>query len=375
MASEAWPVALRPIVEHLQAGRPGHALEGWRAWLARDAGRADPQTCFQAALLAAHARLYLGQRQDGLAELARGLALGREAGLGAEALRHAPAILASLAATALEEAIEPAYVAGLIGQAGLTAPSPILTRWPYPVRLYTLGRSAIVVHGVARRGQGKAQQRPIQLLHSLLARGGRAVPVTLLRKALWDDPDGNDAQATRGAFDMALNRLRRLLGVDAALQLGDGLLSLNQEICWVDAWACERLLGQVDRMRDPACAVVLLERALTLYQGDFLDGEETAWSILARERMRARLLRVARRLGETLEEAGEWAEAGRLYARLREDFPLDEALCRHLIRSHVARAQWAEASGLYARCRSLFAKLLGVLPGPEIRAMLDACPR
>jgi DNA-binding SARP family transcriptional activator len=367
---QPWPEQLLSVIDLLRAGRYEHAstvlaaCETGRGTLDR---RAD---CYvQTLLLTAHLRMCQGERVDGLEALRLAFALGRERGVEASFLCQAADIFASLCAVALEEAIEPAYVGELVKQAGLSAPSPALTRWPFPVRLYTLGRAAIVVDGQPLRFSGKAQRRPMLLLHCLLARGGRSVPVQPLLQAMWEERD--DGRDTRGAFDMALSRLRRLLGVHDALLLGDGRLSLNESICWVDAWACERLLGHVDQTREPACGQIMLERALALYQGDFLEGEETAWTVLNRERMRARLLRVARRLGEAFEHTGQWAEAGQLYEQLRELFPLDEALCRHLIRSHIERDELAQATGLYSRCRALMAKVLGVLPSPAIRALLE----
>lgn len=338
------------------------------AWTEADA---DPSVRLQRGLLAAHVRLRVGMRAQGLEELRRALARGRDAGRFNELLPQAPDLLAGLCAEALEAGIEPCYVRRLIDQAGLRPPSPNLLHWPYPVRIYTLGQSVVLVRGQPLRFSGKAQRRPMLLLHCLLARGGRAVPVNLLRKAMGEDGDDGDGHYSRGAFDMALNRLRHLLAAPELLILGDGLLSLNEDLCWVDAWACERLLAQADQQPDPAQGGALLERALSFYEGDFLAGEESAWAILARERIRARLSRVARRLGQAYEAAGRWAEAGALYEHLREFFPLDEDLCLHLIRSHIRREEFAQASGIYAHCRELLAKVLGVLPGPAIQALFQ----
>lgn len=368
---QAWPESLSGIVDLIRSGRYTRADEALSAWATRPACPIQSVDRVRVRLLTAHIRLCLGERADGLEALRQAFALGREQGIEAPALCLPEDIFASLCAVALEEAIEPIHVGRLVRQAGLAAPSPALVRWPYPIRFYTLGRAAVVVDGQPIRFAGKAQHRPMLLLHCLLARGGREVPVSALLRAMWDDRDELDRQESRGAFDMALSRLRRILGDPQALCLGDAHLSLNERLCWVDAWACERLLGHVDQARDPACGQILLERALGLYQGDFLEGEESAWTVLARERMRARLLRVGRRLGESFEHAGQWAEAGDLYDRLRELFPLDEELCRHLIRSHVERDELVQARGLYDRCRHLMARVLGVLPSPSILALLD----
>jgi DNA-binding SARP family transcriptional activator len=374
----------RPLVTPLSATL-SHALELIRAERFSEAGAAlaqakdlpdpasDPGGSLQLGLMAAYARLRQGDLEATREHLRRALALGREHGLVEDVLCQAPDILANLCAVALETAIEPGYARRLIRQAGLRPPDPTLTRWPYPVRLHTLGRPAVVLRGQPLRSQGKAQHRPLLMLHYLVARGGREVPVTQLRQALWEDADERD---TRGAFDMALSRLRHLLGVADVLSLHNGRLTLNDQLCWADVWACERLLGRVDGEPDPACGLALMGRALALYQGDFLAGEEAGWAVLARERVRSRLVRVTRRLGQALEQAQRWPEASQLYEQVRELFPLDEDLCRRLIRSHIEQNEFAQASNLYGRCRELLVKVLGVLPSATTTALVDInrCP-
>lgn len=368
--SQGWPEHLQAIVALVRAGRYAQASASLAKAFDMPVALA-PLDSIRARMLSAHVQLCLGEREDGLTSLRRVFALAREHGTEASALCQPVDIFSSLCAVALEEAIEPVYVGRLVKQADIAAPSPALVRWPYPIRFYTLGRAAVVVDGLPLRSTGKAQRRPMLLLHCLLARGGREVPVHTLLRTMAEERDEFGGRESRGAFDMALSRLRRMLGHPDALHLGDAHLSLNEALCWVDAWACERLLGHVDQAHDPACGRILFERALGLYQGDFLEGEESAWTVLARERMRSRLLRVARRLGESFEREGAWAEAGELYARLRELFPLDEELCRHLIRSHVERDDLAQAAGIYGRCREVMAKVLGVLPSASIRALFD----
>ena len=345
------------------------ALERW--WT----GYPEGTQRLQAMFLAAHVLLQNGWRQAGLEQLRRALAQSRLGdgcqGVADGRLSGCGDLLARLCAEALEAGIEPCSARRIVEHDGLRPPSPCLLHWPYPVRIYTLGQTLMLLHGQPLRFSGKAQRRPLLLLHGLLARGGRAVPVTLLRQALGEGDGSGDVPLSRGGFDMALSRLRHLLPLPLLLQLGDGLLSLNQDLCWVDAWACERLLLQVDQTTDPACGQVLLERALGLYEGDFLAGEETAWTVLARERIRARLQRVARRLGEAFEQAGRQVEADALYERMRELFPLDEELCLRLLRSHLRRNEYGQAVSLHTRCRELLAKVLGVLPGHAIEALFE----
>ena len=363
-----WSLLPADIAEAIRAGHIDGietALQQWADTFT------DTCTRLQTMLLAARVLLHVGHRDAGLARLRQALALGREHGQLSGVMPDHPEMLASLCAEALERGIEPCYVSSLVEHAGLRPPSPSLNHWPYPVRIYTLGQSAVVVRGQALHFSGKAQRRPMRLLHCLLSRGGRAMPVNLLRRAMGEDDEFGNGHYSRGAFDMALSRLRQLMAVPDLVQVGDESVSLNQSLCWVDSWACEHLLLQVEQQPDPVCGLALMERALGFYEGEFLAGEDAAWVVLARERIRSRLTRVARRLGSALEEQGRWKEAGALYERLRESFPVDEDLCFHLIRSHIKRGEFAQASGIHARCRELLAKVLGVLPSPALQALFE----
>ena len=358
----------REISGLLDARRPDDAEQALARWCG-SAGTAVDE--MRRRLLGAYALLRIGRRNAGLEHLRSAFAMGRESGGLRNMAAGARDLLSVLCAEALEAGIEPCFARTLIDREKLPPPFPNSAHWPYPVRIYTLGRFTVVARGQPLRFSGKAQRRPMFLMHSLLAQGGKPVPVNRLRKAMGEDDTFGDSRYTRGAFDMALSRLRHLLSVPDLLLLGEGMLSLNGDLCWVDAWAVEHLLLDAEQQPNPAYGMKLLERALSFHEGEFLAGDESAGAVLARERMRSRLLRVSRRLGVALEEAGRWEEAGALYERVREVFPLDEDICLRLIRSHIKRQEFAQATGIYARCRELLAKVLGTLPSPAMRALIE----
>ncbi|MCU0841811.1 MAG: hypothetical protein MUC79_08850 [Thiobacillaceae bacterium] len=375
MTNDICRSASGPLLRGLELMREGCLAEA-EALLTGALVSADPplsaEQRFQCLLLNAGLRLARGDRVAGRAALRHALAVGREAGLSDCVLCQAPDLLATLCAEALEAGIETDYVERLIQRALLPPPSPAVPRWPYPLRIHTLGRPAIVVHGRPMVFSGKGQRRPLELLHCLIALGGREVSVARLVDALWPEARG---VASRSAFDMALTRLRRLIGVADALPMRAGRLSLNDGLCWIDLRTLERLLGDAVAETDPGCALALMERALGAYQGGFLPGEAAGWAVLARERLTSRLLRAIERVGQGLERAGRWREAARLYERGRECLPLEEDLCRRLLRSHIEQGELAQAVHLYDRCRELFAKVLGVMPSASTVSLINPLPR
>lgn len=81
------------------------------------------------------------------------------------------------------------------------------------------------------------------------------MPVARVVAALWGEeeapggpPNGRSknggAEASRGAFDITLARLRQRLRQSDALQVNDGYLTLNPQRCWVDLWQLQRRLNE-----------------------------------------------------------------------------------------------------------------------------------
>ncbi|MHB8550376.1 MAG: BTAD domain-containing putative transcriptional regulator [Acidiferrobacterales bacterium] len=301
--------------------------------------------------------------------LRRALHLGSERGYINFSFWH-PEVMSRVCATALAAGIEPAYVSRLIVKRALLPPPESsfadLEHWPWPVRIYTLGHFSVVIDGKRLQFERKAQRRPIELLRVLISLGGHEVSESHLSEMLWDDAE---ADAARGAFKSALSRLRKLLG-DEVLLLRDNRLSLNPNRVWVDAWAFERLVAQTETAHSSAPEV---ERILTLYQGPFLGDAETApWSLPARERLRAKLLRVLTGASHQCLQDGHAQRALRLLEKGLEADPLAEELYCCLMRAHTALDQHSAALASYQRCQKILATQLGIDPGPRTQALYQA---
>lgn len=251
----------------------------------------------------------------------------------------------------------------------------------FPIRIYTLGRAGLVVDGASIVFSGKAQKRPLSLLYCLIALGGRNVSLTRLYRALWDAPDA--ATPPRGSLDTTIYRLRHLLRNADAIHLGNGGVSLNAEICWVDVWAFERLLGESTQSDDPLAMADRIEQALDLYQGDFLadmdadmhlGDSNNAWALAAREHLRSRLLRLVQVVADKLAAANQWDRLADIYLRLHERYPLDEMVCRQLLRTYIERQEATQAIALFKRCRQLLVNGLHSLPSPATLALLKRLP-
>lgn len=245
-----------------------------------------------------------------------------------------------------------------------------LEEWIQAIPVASLNSAPWLLYWLGTCHPAKAPRKPLELLKALIAQGGRSVCATALAALLWPDLEGD---AGLNAFHLALHRLRRLLRGEEALALQDGKLSFDPRSAWVDAWALERLTGQVELAADGDGAgedsAALGKRLPRLYAGQFLGDEEAPWALPHRERLRSKFVRSVAMLGDRLEKAHCLNEAADLYRRALEQDPLAEEFHRGLMRCLEREGQLAEALDAYRRCRDIISVTLGVPPSVETQAL------
>jgi LuxR family maltose regulon positive regulatory protein len=307
-------------------------------------------------MLKAYMLLNDGDRQGGMVALRAGLALGKEGGHVIIAPWAHPRVMQSLCATALQAGVEVDYVRQLIKQINIRPPSAEIQTWPWPIKVYVLGRFSVLRNDVPIEFSTKAQRKPLELLKVLIALGGREIDISRIASLVWPNAD----EVVRGAFDVALMRLRKLLGGDEALLLHEGKLTLNDRYCWVDAWAFERAVG----MQGGDGFENRLDALMDLYRGHFLDREALQpWIAPMRDRLAGKFLRAVLSRGSAQEALGHWEAAAHTYRRGLERDNLTEELYRRLMHCEWRLGHHAEAINTYRRCRELLSIVLGLKPG------------
>ena len=243
----------------------------------------------------------------------------------------------------------------------------------WPLRIHALGQFALQVNGQALAFSRKAQKRPLDLLRMLIALGGVRVDSATLTGLLWPDAEGD---AAKTSFDSTLHRLRKLLDAADTLTVSEGKLSLDRERCWLDVWALDALVAQIesaahgtDRIEGQD-SVVLARELLRLYTGHFLDKEsQEPWAVSARDRLKAKFARAVTILGASLEASAQWEQAIALYSQALELDNLAEALYRRLMAAYREQGEPAEALNVYRRCREMLSIVLGAKPSAETEAV------
>jgi LuxR family transcriptional regulator, maltose regulon positive regulatory protein len=325
-----------------------------------------------AILIKAYTLLNCGSEEIGRDSLRMGLALGRSTGQSCIAPLVHPRIPGCLYAVALRHGIEIVYVRSLIRAFRIPPPSPdVDPRWPWSIRIYTLGQFALFSNDKPVPVTRKAQKKPLNILRAVLALGGSAVPIETLMRQVWP----KDGLSARPNFDVALARLRALLGSPDALIVTDGKLTLSEQVCWTDCRAFENVVAAVEKGGAPEH----YESAFQLYRGAFLAGEQDIECVSSRrERLLAKFHRIVLQLGAAHERLARFDLAAQVYRRALEEDNLVEQFHQRLIYCEWRRGNRAEAIKSYHRCRDLLQIHLRSKPGLDTellyRRMLDEAP-
>ncbi|MBW2465929.1 MAG: hypothetical protein JRF02_01385 [Deltaproteobacteria bacterium] len=317
----------------------------------------------------------IGREEVGTKYLKRALHLGRKKQYQALSCWWNKNAMSSLSLKAFENNIEVGYVKDLIGFQGISPQeSPIgIEQWPWPIKIYTLGRFEIVKDSKPVRFTGKAQQKPMAMLKALIALGGRGVSEEYLSDALWPDADG-DMQ--HQSLATTLHRLRKVLGGKDLIDFQGGHLSINSRYVWVDIWAFERLLSQAEtelknnEKNSVELAAKSAEKAINLYKGGFLpQNTMDHWCIHMRERLKSRFLRGVTLLGRSFEKLDERQKAVDCYLFALEIDPMIEEFYQRLMICYHRMDRLADAVLIYKRCQKNLFSLLHVNPSSHTKSI------
>ena len=282
--------------------------------------------------------------------------------------------IAPVRAAMLPEAFEAAFVEGralTLEQAleEVSRPDRITADGPQPrtpapqtLRLCALGPTRVL------RGDQPLSAWPYarvkELLFYLAAQPARSKAHIGLD--LW--PDASPAQL-RNSLSTSLYHLRRTLGNPQWIVFEDDQYRFNRALdYWFDVEAFEALLAQAARLHThtPERALALLQEAVDLYQGDFVeDYLEGEWFLLRREELRRKYLEALLGLGQLRFSQGDYARAAEAYRRAIEKDAVLEAAHRELMRCYARLGERGLALRQYQTLAQLMQDELGSPPAPE----------
>lgn len=305
----------------------------------------------------AYAQRVHGDIESMRAALARGLGLAARSERDAAYVHRAVALKPVLLIEALRHGIEPGLTRRLIRRWRVPPPARDCADFPWPIRVRTLGTFGILVEDAPIEFGRKVPRKALGLFKAVIAHGG-SVAERVLQDLFWPDEDGDAAAKSLAA---TVHRLRVLLGSGDAMQQQGGIIAIDRDRVWVDAWAFEETLAG-----SAAADADALDAALESYRGSFLPEEEgETWPVQARERLRSRFIHALAGRAAGHEAAGRLEAAIALYLRGIDADPLVEPFYQGLMRCYARQDRKPEALSAFRRLRQTLSVSLGLAPSAE----------
>ncbi len=234
---------------------------------------------------------------------------------------------------------------------------------PQKVQVYFFGELKILIGQKGSPLLLPPTQKSQSLLAYLIYHRQTSHPRSRLIGMFWGD---RPEKRARRSLSTALWHIRRSLNSSATLSADNHKVHLDGfEEIWVDA----------ETFADAASAVndlSRLERAVSLYTGNFLDGSFDDWVIDQRYLLQEKYLDALSHL------MGMYASAGRPRAALHaaltllQQNPLREDAHRTAMRAYIQLGRRNDALFQFDQCRRLIAEELGTVPTPETIALHEA---
>lgn len=221
----------------------------------------------------------------------------------------------------------------------------------------------VVDDGTQRKKSERFSEAQSELLSYFLLEPRHPRTNEQIAEAIWPDKDPARAQQ---AFHTARHRLRNFAGEEVILVMKRGQFLLNPNLpIWFDVAEFENLYTRAQTVQNSSLCIKMLENAVDLYRGDFLEKNYKDWTGPIRTRLRTKYIGALLQLGG-LYEAENVAQAITCYEKLLRADPLNEDAYIHLIALHAARGDNIAAQRIWLLCRENFKQDLGTEPGPTL---------
>jgi DNA-binding SARP family transcriptional activator len=240
------------------------------------------------------------------------------------------------------------------------------------LRLNALGPTQVFLNGQPVTAWPFARVK--ELLFYLIAHPARTKAQIGL--ALW--PDASSSKL-RNNLSTTLYHLRRALVNPQWIVFEDDLYRFNRVLDYqFDVEVFEASLAQAGRLQShtPDRAIALLQEAIALYRGDFvedfLDGE---WFPLRREELRRKYLDALLNLGQLHFAQRDYAHAAECYRHTIEKDEVLEEAHRELMRCYARLGERGQALRHYQIFEQMMRDELGAAPAAESVALFERLKR
>jgi DNA-binding SARP family transcriptional activator len=279
-------------------------------------------------------------------------------------------ILTPLLILARQRGWEAAYAARLLSTMGL---ANIEFHPGYQLRVCTLGSFQTWRGNMPVPTNGWRREKARQLFQVLLTNRDAPLDRDQIVEYLWPGLDPSTAQRN---FKVTLNTLYQVLeperrpSSESAYILREATVyNLRQGAdLWLDAEQFVQAIQRGEALLEsqPEQAVVLLQPALDLYQGEYLpDARYEAWSAVEREHLAVLFLRTADRLSEFYISTGRIEDGINLCQRILSFDNCWERAYRHLMLAYDRLGDHGQVARTYQHCLQALHGELDVAPSQD----------
>ena len=285
--------------------------------------------------------------------------------------------LIPLLVLARDENWEGSYAKELLYEVGL---SEVKIHPGYQLKVHTLGAFSAWRGSVEIPKNGWQRAKARQLFQIFLTFRGNPLEREQIFEYLWPgaSPDVSDRN-----FKVALSSLYRALepnrtaGSESAyIARNDSRYSLRSEAdLWldVDEFLALAKRGKSLLQQAPCQAICDLEKALTLYEGEYLpDTRYETWAASRREQLSVSYLQAADHLCELYLQNHCPEQAIQLCQRIIDEDNCWERAYRHLMTAYDQLGDHGQVARTYQRCVEALQKELDISPSPETQASFQS---
>ena len=204
------------------------------------------------------------------------------------------------------------------------------------------------------------------VLSYLVIRRGDKVPRETLAGLFWGDRGEEQARAS---LRQTLSQIRKALRPGGAT-----FITADRDSVQFTAASPRIDVEELIRLKDSE-DIDRLERVLDGVRGDLLEGLSVGepafeqWLTTEREAVRRQLMAAFSRLADLHEANGRIDESIAVHTRILSYDPLNEEICRTLMRLLMAQDRYEAALSQFDQCQSRLKRELGVEPAPETIAL------
>jgi DNA-binding SARP family transcriptional activator len=234
-----------------------------------------------------------------------------------------------------------------------------------------MGFFSVAVNGQRVHAElGQSGQRMAALLFS---QPGRMRRREWIAESFWP---GLDESKSRAALNSALWRLRRIISQEPESDGAKNLISVGDYVVfedrpWLEIDAVEiRRAASLDGSGSKSDIEEVL-RAIELYQGPFLEGEDSEFLTEERERLHSCFIELAQVALQHHVRNGAWKEAIVMCRNVLAQDPYREAFVRALVAILCLEDRRAEAIRYCEKWRRTLLADIGVGPMPRTQKMFD----